>query len=145
MFDNVESVLEHYGIKGMKWGVRRKRGSDGRVGGESSDSDSSSSEGGSKGSSSGKSGGKGKTTSLSDSELRDAVNRMQLEKQYESLASERLAVPKTRGQKFMEATMKIGVSVLQTQAQRTANNIVGKAIDDKLIAKGLINKPKKKK
>ena len=24
-------ILKHYGIKGMKWGVRRKRGSDGRV------------------------------------------------------------------------------------------------------------------
>lgn len=26
-----DDFLAHYGIKGMKWGVRRKRGSDGRV------------------------------------------------------------------------------------------------------------------
>lgn len=26
-----EDFLAHYGVKGMKWGVRRKRGSDGRV------------------------------------------------------------------------------------------------------------------
>ena len=25
-------ILEHYGVKGMKWGVRRKRGANGRVG-----------------------------------------------------------------------------------------------------------------
>ena len=26
-----DEFLEHYGVKGMKWGVRRKRGADGRV------------------------------------------------------------------------------------------------------------------
>lgn len=26
-----KDILEHYGIKGMKWGVRRKRGPSGRV------------------------------------------------------------------------------------------------------------------
>lgn len=29
--DTVEKILEHYGIKGMKWGIRRKRGPSGRV------------------------------------------------------------------------------------------------------------------
>lgn len=31
MNDPVNSFLKHYGIKGMKWGVRRREGSDGRV------------------------------------------------------------------------------------------------------------------
>ncbi|ADD81013.1 gp015 [Rhodococcus phage ReqiPoco6] len=33
--DDVHGAMMHYGIKGMKWGVRRKSGSDGTVGGSS--------------------------------------------------------------------------------------------------------------
>ena len=29
--EKVEEIIEHYGIKGMRWGVRRKRGKGGRV------------------------------------------------------------------------------------------------------------------
>jgi hypothetical protein len=28
---DIEEFLEHHGVKGMRWGIRRKRGSDGRV------------------------------------------------------------------------------------------------------------------
>lgn len=31
MKDNVSTFLEHFGVKGMQWGVRRRVGSDGRV------------------------------------------------------------------------------------------------------------------
>lgn len=32
--EDPEEFLAHYGVKGMKWGVRRKRGADGRVSGK---------------------------------------------------------------------------------------------------------------
>lgn len=64
--------LEHYGIKGMKWGVRRKRGADGRVASEDSKrttaylnrAKSSS------------------VASLTNNELMDLNNRLQLEQNF---------------------------------------------------------------
>jgi len=54
--------LAHFGVKGMRWGVRRQRGSDGRV-------------------------KRAKASSLSDEELRNTVKRMQLERNYRDLVS----------------------------------------------------------
>lgn len=54
--------LEHYGVKGMKWGVRRKRSSE-RV--TAAD----------------------RARKMSDDELRSAVNRLQMEKQYRDLSN----------------------------------------------------------
>lgn len=83
--DNTQ--LCHWGIKGMKWGVRRYQNSDGSLTpagrkryGDGGDSNSSV-KGGKPGSSS-----KLKSVSeMSDSELRAAVARLQLEKQYRDL------------------------------------------------------------
>lgn len=54
--EDVRGAMMHYGIKGMKWGVRRKAGADGTVGGSS---------GGSGGGASGGSGGDGGGSPLS--------------------------------------------------------------------------------
>lgn len=53
---DVETVLEHFGIKGQKWGVRRKNPSGSRV------------------------------KSLSDEELRARVDRLNLEQRYSQLS-----------------------------------------------------------
>src|SRR5690606_30669528 len=48
MSSEVNGFLAHYGVKGMKWGVRKKRDSGGDSGGSSSKSKSSSDESGAK-------------------------------------------------------------------------------------------------
>lgn len=59
ILEATEEFLEHYGVKGQKWGVRRK--------------------------SSGKSGGTD-TSKLSNDDLRKLVDRMRLDQQYSELA-----------------------------------------------------------
>jgi len=87
MRTTVETFLAHHGIRGMKWGVRRKRGPDGTV---------SSAANGSKSSASGDTNlssdaqkiadNAGKSTSeLSTKDLQDAVNRANVVKQYNQL------------------------------------------------------------
>lgn len=61
-----ENFLEHFGVKGMKWGIRKDKTSSG-----------------------GKSKPASKTVkSLSDEELRTRVKRLNLEKQYVDLVSQ---------------------------------------------------------
>jgi hypothetical protein len=69
--DKLEDFIAHYGVRGMKWGIRRKRNpKTGRVGG--------------------KKGGKGKrkVSDISDEELAKKVKRMNMEKQYRALKTE---------------------------------------------------------
>jgi hypothetical protein len=61
-----ELILEHFGVKGMKWGVRRSR----------------------KELSAGRSSlGKAKAKDMSDDDLKRAVNRMNMEQQYNRMRS----------------------------------------------------------
>lgn len=110
--------LAHYGVKGMQWGVRRKRGSDGRV--------------------SGTSGAKPKVKSakdLSDEELKSVVNRMNLEAQYSRLNPQK----QTLGKRLMTEGSKIAADVARQQVKNTANAFLAKEIQK---ATGL-NAPKK--
>lgn len=68
-----ESVLEHFGIKGMRWGVRRKRGKDGRVTGSPEHVQSR------------KLLRTKKLSQLSNDELSALNKRLQLEKKYNEL------------------------------------------------------------
>jgi hypothetical protein len=60
----LDEFLEHYGIKGMQWGVRRKRGSSGRVSSDYSTSRKLT---------------KKKTSQLSNEELTKLKSRLKLE------------------------------------------------------------------
>ena len=145
MFDNVEDVLEHYGIKGMKWGVRRKRGSNGRVGGgKSNTSSSAKKEKGKKGATvvigRKKAQKKNPLADIPDDALQKAVARMELEKRYVTLSAEQAERSKTRGQKFMDEVGKSAGSIAKSQGQRAANAYVGKVIDDQLKKAGITKK-----
>ncbi len=57
----IDNVIEHYGVKGMKWGIRRSRKARRRA-------------------------AKKRAKKMSDSDLRAKVNRLNMEKQYVDLS-----------------------------------------------------------
>lgn len=95
------SELKHWGIKGMKWGVRRYQNKDGSLtpAGKKRYSDGSTSSSSTSKSSQTSQQAKKKTVSeMSDQEIRDAVNRLRLEQDYAKLNPEKV----TRGKKFVD-------------------------------------------
>lgn len=119
--------LKHYGIKGMKWGVRRFQNKDGTrtaLGkrrsreelGALKKSTSAASEIAGEGKKITKSIGKIKSTkqkldlsSMTDSELRERVNRMNMEQQFSNLAANASV---SKGQKYAEEILGVAGSVL---------------------------------
>lgn len=93
--------LTHAGIKGMKWGIRRFQNKDGSLTPEGKkrygvdDSDSSEDY---------KSARSKSVRKMSDQELRAALNRVQMERQYAQLT----AVEKSAGRKWVESVLAEG-------------------------------------
>jgi rRNA maturation endonuclease Nob1 len=73
-----------FGTKGMRWGVRHKRGPNGRVNGNHESSAHKS------------------ISEMSDDELRTVINRMNLEKQFRELTK----TPKSPGRAYVEKALK---------------------------------------
>lgn len=102
----IDGVLAHHGIKGMKWGIRRERGPGGTV-------------------SSNPSAKKGGVSHLSDTELRELVGRMQLEKTFHSLSSE----DQSKADGFVKGLLKdIGKSQVRRVAKGAADIAIEQAI-----------------
>ena len=106
MNDKTEDFLTHYGILGMKWGVRK-------AGGSSS----------SKSSNRNKSTGTQKKSveNMSDDELRTAISRIQMEKQYKSLTAKETSA----GKKFAS-------EVLSSAGKQVATAYTAKLMTQKL-------------
>lgn len=104
--------LYHFGILGMKWGVRRQRGSDGRVveGSRGSDDHQKAKDLKKKG-----------ARNLSNVELKAYVERMNLEKQYSNLNKKEVSA----GRKFVS-------DVLVTAGKTTLTNFVTKQMTTQL-------------
>lgn len=116
--------LLHYGILGMKWGVRRTPEQLRRARGELK-SESSSKQTSSKKSRS--------LSDLSDDELKKKVQRLQLEEQYKRLNPERVSA----GKKFAK---KILNDVVVPAATEVGKNMVREMLND--AAKSLTKKKK---
>lgn len=83
--------IKHYGIKGMRWGIRKDRVAKGRA-------------------------SPPKASTLSDDELKDAVNRMNMEKNYNRLISE------SSGQQALVSGRKFVQDILSNAGKQAATN-----------------------
>ena len=122
----MNNVIYHFGIKGMKWGIRRYQNKDGSLtaAGKKRYSDSSSANDGIK--------------DLTDQELRDRINRLNLEKQYRDLTT-------PSGQKQVNKGKQFVTSVLETSGKNIATQLVTYAMGtavNKIFKANIVN-PKK--
>lgn len=108
--------LYHWGIKGMKWGIRRFQKKDGTLTAlgkkrkrDDNDGDEPS---------------KPKTVKdMSDSELKNAISRLEMEKRYNELKPEQVS----RGKKFMSRMME---NVLSPAAEDVAKQLAKSYMTD---------------
>lgn len=110
----MQNTLMHYGVKGMKWGVRRTPAQLGHK---------------PKGPS--KAQRRAEVKSMSDAELRSRINRIQMEKQYMQLTEPQLSP----GKKFVK-------DVLTNAAKQTVTNYTAKYMTKGMEA--LMDQAKKK-
>lgn len=123
----MENELYHFGIKGMKWGVRRYQNKDGTLTAAGKKRYNESSE-------------SNEIKGLSDQELRERINRLNLERQYRDLTT-------PSGQKQVSKGRKFVMDVLETSGKNIATQLatyaMGEAVN-KYIGKGkTIVNPKK--
>lgn len=112
-----DSYLNHYGVKGMKWGVRKN--SSGSVGSKiSSAADKVAPQARST------KRAKTKVKSLSDDELRSAINRMRMEQEYVNMSKSKMSV----GEKFVSGAANVGGTAIKVAAQQAATIAVKTAI-----------------
>lgn len=126
--DAVEDFLQHYGVKGMRWGFRKDGGSGGRKAASSKESADSKKAAAAKA----KVGRKGNTKALSNDELQALVKRMNLEKQYKNLSSEKAVSPAhtklaRTGAKF---TSDVVGGIAKQQATRVGNDFATQYVND---------------
>lgn len=141
----VEKMLAHYGIKGMRWGVRRNVGSDGRVdvtttaqpgkkvvakGGQGQPAHEDAIR-----TAVSKQKAKASTTdSLSTKELQELVNRMNLEQQYSKLSQEKGFFDKIDQDK-KKVDKLLGAGQTANNVYTFVNSPVGKGLKEALKKK----------
>ena len=124
--------LYHHGILGMRWGIRRTKSQLGYKTGNGKKRQGDDSDAEVKAASSGKSGGSKKSvTNMTDDELRNHINRLQMERQYLDLERQISAyTPQqiSRGKKFMKSMEK---DVITPALKDAGKNLLTKFLNKK--------------
>ena len=127
--EEVESFLQHYGTKGMRWGVRKDRSTGRRVGsptaGTSKARRQSATKPGTK-----KSPPK-KASEFSDDELNALIKRMELEKRYSTLKAERRIAEMSKGERFVKTKLGPRAANVGWKLAEGAATAAGKAAFEK--------------
>jgi hypothetical protein len=97
--ETVEDVLEHFGVKGMKWGVRKNRSGSASEDAQRADAARK------------KIKTEGGTKALSNKELQDLVTRMNLEQQYSTLTGKQKKSTLNKGQETAKSILGVGKTV----------------------------------
>lgn len=124
--------LYHYGIKGMRWGVRRFQNKDGSYTAKGKKRYSSKNEPEHDDYKKAHSGKSVKT--MSDAELRSRLNRLQMEQQYSRLSKTDV----NRGKEFLSKSMKMATGV--ATATTTVVTLYNNADKIRKIIEGLARK-----
>lgn len=115
--------LAHYGTKGMRWGKRKARKA------ERTQENQRRAE------------ARAKTKSMSDDELKTAIARLKLEKEYKDLNAHQIS----EGQKLVNEILRdVGKQTAKGLITNTINSAVNAKADDKAAAKELLKKTLKK-
>lgn len=96
------NALTHYGVLGMKWGVRRTSAQlgQGKISAKKNSSDDSHED-------YKKAHGSKSVKTMSDAELRSRLNRLQMEQQYSKLSQSKV----NRGRQYFNSVVKTGTTV----------------------------------
>lgn len=117
-------VLEHFGIRGMRWGVRRQRGLDGRVSDDAARAETLRNVASTSG-----------PRALTNKELQDLNQRLNLEQNYSRLTTPKNTTTMERikkGQEFVKGI--IGVATTAQQVHNTINSPMMKSVASSLEA-----------
>jgi hypothetical protein len=122
-FDLDEEVLEHYGVKGMKWGQHKRGDRDTRPGKRQTEPNSS--DASRAGGITSRARSQKSTRHLSNEELEAAIKRMRLEQEFSKLSK---GADKTKVQKGVSFVSKLlsdqGKQAVNQQAQAGVRNVV---------------------
>lgn len=133
-----EEMLEHHGIKGQKWGVRRYQNKDGSRTAAGKKREQSRSEDPAHEDYTKAHSGKS-VKNMSDVELRNRLNRLQMEKQYSQLTSS----DTNKGKEFVSKSLKVATGVATaTSTALTIYNNYGKIktiVDEMMKAKKAVS------
>ena len=134
----VKEFIEHFGTKGMKWGVRKKPDPSRSASNWKArkDKERADKEKAKKSGVPAKPGStrkpepaqaRAKAKQMTDEELKAAVSRLQMEKQYVDLASAPRQL--TKGEAFVKASKEVAADVAKKQAKNVANTLVKRELE----------------